>query len=233
MGIDDGMLLAGAAWSLLTIGVFWLARRCHRRWRSPLLAPILVTPVVVGLLILATGASYARYIAGTHWLVFLLGPAVVAFAVPVWDQRALVRQYWPVLLVAMVAGSIAAIVSGWALAWLLGLDDAMLRSLLPRSVSTPFAMEVSRELGGVPGLTAVFVIITGLFGALAGDMMLARIGARTALARGVAFGVAAHAIGTAHALQASEREGAIAGLSMVLTGVLNVLATPLLVALFA
>lgn len=228
---DWAALLHAFAWSVCTVGVFWAARRCHRRWPRPWLAPMLVTPVVVGLLIVATRTTYADYIAGTGWLVWMLGPATVAFAVPVWEQRALVAAYWPVLLVAMVAGSIAAICSSWALAWLVGLDGEVMRSLLPRSISTPFAMEVSRDLGGIPGLTAVFVVVTGLFGAFAGDLMLARIGARTALARGAAYGVAAHAIGTARALQSSGKEGAIAGLSMVLTGVLNVLAAPLLVAL--
>lgn len=230
MNAELPALLQGAAWSLATLLVFWAARRLHQRWPLPLLAPILVTPVVIGLLIVATGTGYADYIAGTGWLVWMLGPAIVAFAVPVWEQRALVRQYWPVLLVAMVAGSIAAIASSWLLARLVGLDEQLLLSLLPRSISTPFALEMSADLGGIPGLTAVFVVITGLFGALAGDLMLARIGARTALARGAAYGVAAHAIGTARALQSSEKEGAIAGLSMVLTGVLNVLATPLLAA---
>ena len=211
MNADAAALLQGFGWSLVTLLVFWAARRLHHRWPRQWLAPILVTPVVVGLFILATRTDYATYIAGTGWLVWMLGPAIVAFAVPVWQQRVLVRDYWPVLLVAMVAGSIAAIASSWLLARLVGLDEALVLSLLPRSISTPFAMEMSAGLGGIPGLTAVFVVITGLFGALAGDLMLARIGARTALARGAAYGVAAHAIGTARALQSSEKEGAIAG----------------------
>ena len=227
--IDPVLLRQVVTWSLVTLLVFWAARRLHGHQPHPLLAPILVTPVVVGVAILVTRTSYADYFAGTRWLVWMLGPATVAFAVPVWQQRALVRAYWPVLVAAMLAGSIAAIASSWLLATLVGLDEALLRSLLPRSISTPFAMEVARDIGGIPGLTAVFVIITGLFGALAGELMLSRIGARTALARGAAYGVAAHAIGTARALQEDRREGAIAGLSMVLTGVLNVLATPLLV----
>jgi predicted murein hydrolase (TIGR00659 family) len=227
--IEAPVWLQGVAWSLVTLLVFWAARRVHLRWPHPLLAPILVTPLLVGLAIVLTQTAYGDYIAGTRWLVWMLGPATVAFAVPVWQQRELVREYWPVLAVGMVAGSIVAIASSWLLASLVGLQDELLLSLLPRSISTPFAMEVSREIGGIPGLTAVFVIVTGLIGALAGDLMLTRIGARTALARGAAYGVGAHAIGTARALQEGERHGAIAGLSMVLTGVLNVLATPLLV----
>jgi predicted murein hydrolase (TIGR00659 family) len=230
---DALSLATGIAWSLFTLLVFWAARRCHRRWPLPLLAPLIVTPMVVGMVVVASRTSYAEYFAGTRWLVWMLGPATVAFAVPVWEQRALIRAHWPALALAMVTGSITALVSTWAMATLLGLDGELLLSLLPRSISTPFAMEVARDLGAVPGLSAVFVIVTGLLGALLGDLMLTRIGARTDLARGTAFGVAAHAIGTARALQVNERQGAIAGLAMVLTGLLNVLATPLLVAILA
>lgn len=231
MQVEPHLLLQAISWSLVTLGVFWAARRCHRRWPVHALAPLIVTPVVVGVLIVATRTSYAQYFAGTRWLVWMLGPAIVAFAVPVYEQRALIRAHWPVLAAAMVVGSLVAVSTGWALAALLGLDGELLRSLLPRSISTPFAMEVARDVGAVPGLAAVFVILTGLVGALWGDVMLARIGARTPLARGAAFGVAAHAIGTARALQEGERQGAIAGLAMVLTGVLNVLVAPLVMAL--
>jgi predicted murein hydrolase (TIGR00659 family) len=224
-------IAGGIFWSLVTLLVFWSARRLHRRFSSPWLAPLAVTPVAVGLVIVATGTSYADYFAGTRWLVWMLGPATVAFAVPIHEQRALIRAHWPVLLVATVAGSATAIATSWWFATLLGLDGTLRLSLLPRSISTPFAMEVSRTLGGVPGLTAVFVVLTGLLGAALGDALIAATGTRPALARGVVFGIGAHAIGTARAVQIGQREGAIAGLTMVLTGLLNLLVAPLLTSL--
>lgn len=218
----------GALWSLVTLAVFFAARRVHARWPRPWLAPLVVTPLVVGAAILAAQVSYEDYFRGTRWLVWMLGPATVAFAVPVYEQRALIRAHWPVLLAAIVAGSVVAVLSSWGLATLVGLDDTLRLSLVPRSVTTPFAMDIAAHIGGVPGLAAVFVIVTGLVGALLGDALLALAREDSPLARGVMFGVGAHAIGTARALQIGQREGAIAGLTMVLTGLLNLLAVPLL-----
>jgi len=221
-------LARGILWSLVTLAVFFGARRLHRRFPRPWLAPLVVTPLAVGIAIAAAHESYSVYFAGTRWLVWMLGPATVAFAVPIYEQRALIRAHWPVLLAAMLAGSLTAVASSWWLATLLGLDPVLRQSLLPRSISTPFAMEVSRGLGGVPALTAVFVVVTGLLGAALGDGLLALMRTRSPLARGAVFGIGAHAIGTARALQIGQREGAIAGLAMVLTGLLNLLAAPLL-----
>jgi putative effector of murein hydrolase len=141
----------------------------------------------------------------------LLGPATVAFGIPIYGQRALIRRHWPVLLIGMAAGTLASLASSWGLATLVGLDGTLRLSLLPRSISTPFAMEVSGDIGGVPDLTAVFVVMTGVAGAVIGDL----------------FGLGAHGAGTARAHQIGETEGAVSGLVMVLVGVLNVLAAPL------
>jgi len=216
-------------WSAITIGFYWAAKRLHRRWPRRWLMPLAVTPVLIGAVILSLHATYHDYIRGTKWLVLLLGPATVAFAIPIYEQRALIRRHWPVLLAGMFAGSATAIVSSWALATLVGLDGPLRLSLLPRSISTPFAMEVSGDIGGNPDLTAVFVAVTGMIGAVIGDMILARIPFASALARGALFGVGAHAAGTARAHQIGATEGAVAGLVMVLVGLMNVLAAPLIV----
>jgi predicted murein hydrolase (TIGR00659 family) len=220
-------------WSVVTIGFYLLAKRIYRRWPRWWLMPLAVTPVLVATTVLALHASYKDYIGGTRWLVLLLGPATVAFAIPIYEQRALIRRQWPVLLAGMLAGSATAILTSWALARLVGLDRELLLSLLPRSISTPFAMEVSGEIGGVPDLTAVFVVVTGIAGAVIGDLILARVPIASALARGALFGVGAHGAGTARAHQIGETEGAVAGLVMVLVGLLNVLAAPLIAHLMA
>ena len=220
-------LFQALLWSVLTIAFYWIAKRIYTRWQRWWLMPLLVTPVLVATAVLSLHATYHDYIRGTKWLVLLLGPATVAFAIPIYEQRGLIRLHWPVLLVGMMAGSFTAIASSWALARLVGLDQALLLSLLPRSISTPFAMEVSGDIGGIPDLTAVFVVITGVAGAVIGDMILARVPLGSALARGALFGIGAHGAGTARAHQIGETEGAVAGLVMVLVGVLNVLAAPL------
>lgn len=213
-------------WSVVTIGLYGLSKHVYGKWPRWWLMPLAVTPVLIAVTLLAFHANYHEYIGGTRWLVLLLGPATVAFAIPIYEQRALIRRHWPTLLVGMIAGSLTAIASSWVLATLVGLDRTVLLSLLPRSISTPFAMEVSGDIGGIPDLTAVFVVVTGIAGALIGDMILARIPLASALARGALFGVGAHGAGTARAHQIGETEGAVAGLVMVLVGLLNVMAAP-------
>ncbi|MFK8251883.1 LrgB family protein [Ancylobacter terrae] len=220
--------LHAALWSALTIGVYLGAKRLHRRWPRRWLMPLAVAPAVVGAAVLALHVSYRDYIGGTRWLVLMLGPATVAFAIPIYQQRALIARHWPVLLVGMVAGSLVSIGTSWLLAKWVGLDEALRLSLLPRSVTTPFAMEVSGEIGGVPDLTAVFVVVTGITGALLGDLILARVPIASALARGALFGIGAHGAGTARAQQIGGREGAVAGLVMVLVGLMNLALAPLL-----
>lgn len=221
-------LVQGAGWSLLTIAVYWLAKRLHRRWPYWWSMPLVVTPLLVGLCLVALHANYRDYIRSTHWLVMLLGPATVAFAVPIYEQRDLIRRQWPILLVGMLAGSLTAIGSSWALATLVGLEGSLRLSLLPRSISTPFAMEVSADIGGVPDLTAVFVVATGIAGALIGDLVLGRLRLASSLARGALYGIGAHGAGTAQARRLGESEGAVAGLVMVMVGLLNVLLAPVI-----
>ena len=222
-------LVQAAVWSLATTLLYLLAKRVHRRWPRWWLMPLAVAPALLMIAALALNVSYRDYIRGTHWLVALLGPATVAFAVPIYEQRALIRRRWPLLLAGMVAGSLTAVATSWALAYVLGIDGELRLSLLPRSMSTPFAMEVSGEIGGIPDLTAVFVVLTGIIGAAVGDIVLARLPLRSTLAKGALFGVGAHGAGTARAHQIGREEGAIAGLVMVLVGLMNVALAPLII----
>ncbi len=215
-------------WSAVTVALYFACKRLHRRWPRSWLMPIAITPILLAIVVLSLHASYRDYIRGTGWLVALLGPATVAFAVPIYEQRALIRSHWPVLLAGMIAGSATAILTSWGFATLLGLDGALRLSLVPRSISTPFAMAVSDDIGGIPDLTAVFVVLTGILGAIMGEALLTRLPLRSSLARGALFGVAAHGAGTAKAQQVGQAEGAVAGLVMVLVGLLNLLAAPLL-----
>lgn len=215
-------------WSAATIALYLLAKRIYRHFRRWWLTPLAVTPLLLMGLVLVLKQDYAHYINGTHWLVVLLGPATVAFAIPIYQQRATIARYWPVLLVGVLVGSSVAMASAWLLAYSLGLSQSIGLSLMPRSLSTPFAMAVSDDLGGVPDLTAVFVVITGVCGAALGEILLNWMPIRSSLARGALFGMGAHGAGVAKANQLGREEGSIAGLVMVLTGVLNVALAPLI-----
>ncbi len=219
--------LAGAFWSAVTIVFYLISKRIHRRYGLWWTSPLMLAPIFLIVTALLLHQSYNSYIGHTHWLVSLLGPATVAFAIPIWERRVLIHRYWPVLVAGVLAGSTTAMVSAWLLAKFFGLDRSLRLSLVPRSMSTPFAMSVSGDIGGIPELTAIFVVLTGVFGAALGELILALLPLRSSIARGSLFGMGAHGAGVAKATEIGADEGAVAGLVMVLAGVFNVLAAPL------
>jgi predicted murein hydrolase (TIGR00659 family) len=216
-----------AFWAVMTIGFYCLSRaihRCHCRWWT---SPLLLTWVLCFILALILQTNYRDYIRGTYWLLTMLGPATVAFAIPIYEQRQLIRKYWPVLLVGVLVGSTVAFGSSWLLAWALGLSSDVRLSLMPRSVTTPFALEFVKDVGGVPELAATCVVMTGLLGASLGETLLNWLPVRSELARGALFGMGAHAVGTARARQMGNIEGSVAGLTMILAGIVSVLVAPI------
>ncbi|RMX06539.1 LrgB family protein [Corticibacter populi] len=214
-------------WSVLTLAVYFVARRIYlvmpRWWTSPLL----LAPAVLMLVMLALHVSYGEYIRGTHWLILMLGPVTVAFAVPIYEQRELLRRYWAVLLLGALVGSSVSLLSAWLLARGLDLSPQLQRSLMPRSVTTPFAVTVSDRLGGMPDLTSAFVIATGLCGAALGSGLLRYLRLRSGIARGALFGMGAHGAGVARAQELGVQEGTVAGLVMILAGLMNLALLPL------
>ncbi len=223
----DGLLNA-LLWSAATIALYAAAKALHRRHPAGWSSPVVGVPLVLALILIACHVSYGRYLAGTRWLLALLAPAIVAFAAPIYAQRTRIRRYWSVLAIAVVVGSVTAIVTSMLLSRLLGLDAGLRLSLLPRSISTPFAMIVSKQVGGSPNVTAVLVVLTGVVGAMIGEVLLVVLPLRSVISRGALMGMGAHAIGSARALQIDPEVGAIAGLVMVLAGIVNVLAAPLI-----
>ena len=219
-------------WSALTISLYIGVKALYRRWPRWWLAPLAVTPLLLILAAIALHTSYQDYIRGTSWLVALLGPATVGFAVPIYEQRGLIRRHWRVLGAGMLVGSMTSVLSSWALAALLGLNGAMRLSLLPRSISTPFAMTISGEIGGTPDLTAVFVVVTGIVGAIMGEILLTRLPNYSPIARGALLAVGAHGAGTAKAHELGRLEGSVAGLVMVLVGLFNILLAPIVATCF-
>jgi len=224
---------------LLTTSIFWLSVTLvafetadvvsRRSGRHPLCHTVLLaTPALIALL-LATRTAYPVYVNATQALSFLLGPAVVGLAVPVWRQRALIRrQAFPIAL-ALAAGTATAIVSAVGVLWLFGAPRAVLASIAPRAVTTPVAMAMASQLGGAPALAAAIVLFAGVVGAMTATPLFDRMKIRDYRARGFAVGVSAHGIGTARAFQVDSTAGAFAGLGMAL----NAVATAALLSLLA
>ncbi len=221
-------ILITAFWSAATIAIYLLSKHTYRRWPALWSSPMVLTPVLLAALALSLHTTYSEYIGATRWLMVILGPVTVAFAIPIYEQRAMIKRYWPVLVFGIIIGSGTAILTAWALASLLSIDGALRLSLLPRSISTPFAMSISENIGGVPDLTALFVVMTGVLGATLGENLLRVLPIKSSLARGALFGMGAHGVGVAKANQIGAEEGSVAGLVMVLVGLVNVLAAPLL-----
>jgi predicted murein hydrolase (TIGR00659 family) len=212
----------------MTLAFYLLARALHARRPRWWTSPLLLTWALCFSLALALHATYGDYLRGTSWLVTLLGPATMAFAMPIYEQRRLIQRHWPVLIIGVLAGSGLAFGSSWLFARILGLEPLLRASLLPRSVSTPFALDFARKVGGIPELTATCVVITGLLGASMGELILKWLPLRSPMARGAMYGMGAHGVGTAKARQLGEVEGSVASLTMVLAGLVSVLAAPLL-----
>ncbi len=207
----------------------WLYRRVGMH---PLLNPVLLAVAALVLLLAATGTPYATYFEGAQFVHFLLGPATVALAVPLYFNLAKLRRMWFPLLGGLVAGSLTAAGSAVAIAWLFGGSAQTLLSLAPKSVTAPVAMGIAEKLGGLPSLTAILVISTGILGAVLGPVVLNWLHVRDHSTRGFALGVASHGIGTARAFQESEQAGAFAGLAMGLNALVTAMLLPLLAHLF-
>ncbi|KIH81586.1 LrgB family protein [Pseudomonas batumici] len=215
----------------ITLGAYQLVLAGFEKTRWIFLQPVLASmALVVGILLLCD-LSYAEYRRSTEILGILLGPATVALAVPLYLNLRRIRQlFWPIFT-TLVVGGVLATGLGVLLGWLFGADHMILMTMAPKSVTSPIAMLVAEQIGGVAALAAVFVLITGVIGAIAGPWLLTRLGVQSPEARGMALGMTAHAVGTSVALQESEECGAFAALAMSLMGVATAVLLPLAVTL--
>ncbi|MEM1398922.1 MAG: LrgB family protein [Pseudomonadota bacterium] len=195
---------------------------------SPLCNPVLIAVIVLVGMLWATGTSYETYFAGAQFVHFLLGPATVALALPLYRQFQHVRQSAVAIIASIVVGSLTAALSAVAVGWALGASRDSLFSLAPKSVTAPVAMGITEKLGGLPSLTAVLVILTGIIGAMLGPLLLDILRIKDWRARGLAIGTASHGIGTARALQVNEVAGAFSGVAMGLNALATALLLPLL-----
>ncbi len=200
--------------------------------RAAIVNPVLIAVGLLAALLMTTGTSYDTYFEGAQFVHFMLGPATVALAVPLYANRALVRAALLPMLAALVAGSLTAVVTALAIARAMGVSGETLISLAPKSATAPVALGVSQSIGGSPTLTAVLVILTGITGAVVATPLLNLLRIRDPRARGFATGVAAHGIGTARAFQRSETTGAFAGIGMGLNALLTALLVPLIIPFF-
>jgi predicted murein hydrolase (TIGR00659 family) len=203
-----------------------------RAGHAALSNPTVLSIAILAALLVVTGTSYRAYFTGAVFVHFLLGPATVALAVPMYDNWLAIKQHFLAIIVSLTAGSVAAASSAMLIARALGAPHIIVVSLGPKSVTTPIAMGIAQALGGQPALTAVFVMITGMFGTLVctGALRLARV--QDWRAQGLAAGTAAHGLATARMLTLNHTAGAFGGLAIGLNGIVTSVVLPVLVPLF-
>lgn len=201
----------------------------YGKWSISLFHPLLLAPILLIILISVTNVSANQYMNDTKWLTHLLGPATVAFAVPIYKNLAIIKKYIGTIIISITFGTLVAIFSSYGLSKLLHLQYDFIISILPRSITTPIAIEVSKEIGGLPTLTTVFVIITGIVGGVVGPTVIKSLSIKTPIAKGLALGMGAHGVGTNKAMEYGKTEATFSSLAMIFAALITLIWGALLI----
>lgn len=220
--------MSAILWLFVTVAAYELGRWLRKRTRSPLAQPAAVAIVIIGTLLAVSGTTYDDYADATTLISFLLGPATVALAIPLYHQVARLEGLLVPVLVALTAGAVVSMVSGILLVRWLGGGDVLERTMATKAVTAPVTIALAERLGGYPELSACFAIVIGTFAAMVAPRVLTLLRIRDPRARGIAVGAVSHGIGTARMLEESRVEGAFSGLAMGLTAVVTCLLVPLM-----
>lgn len=210
-------------WLALSVLAYEIGLWAHRRLHTPVANPLLIATVLMCALLLGTGVPLKTYNLGGAFISMFLTPATVALAVPIYRQLEVLRRNLLPILAGALVGSLTSMGSVVLLCRAFGLPRNILVSLLPKSVTTPIGVSVSQMLGGIPAITAIAIIITGLFGAVALPAFLGAMRIRHPVSIGIAIGTASHAVGTSRAIQLGETEGAMSGLAIGIAGLITAL----------
>ena len=228
MNIDLGWAAASPLiWIAATLLAYGMACQLYARSGChPLAHPVAISVAILMALLILTGTPYSSYFDSAQLIHFLLGPATVALAIPLYQQIRHIKDNWFALTMAATLGSAASVATGMGVAWMLGASHATIFSMAAKSVTMPIAMGITEKIGGLPSLTSAFVMLTGILGATVAPGILHRMRISDESTCGFALGVAAHGIGAARAFQISQRMGAFAALAMGLSGILTALILP-------
>lgn len=213
----------------ITIGAFYLFSKIYEKRKAFYLNPVLLSIITIALFLHITEIKYETYMESAQILSFLLGPAVVSLAIPLYKQREIIKAYSKQIFFGIIFGGVLAILSAFYVAKMLGGTPEILLSIAPKSITTAIAIGVSEKIGGIPPLTAVLVILTGILGNAVGIEILNISKVKDKVARGLAMGVTSHGLGTARIILDDELSGAVSGLAMALNGIFTSLILPYLI----
>ena len=212
----------------LSILAYWVGVRLQKKTGLVICNPLIIAIVLVSGVLLLFRIPYESYNAGGSIINLFLAPATACLAVSVYSKLSLLKACWLPILVGCVAGSVSSMGSVLILCRLFGLDQALTASLLPKSVTTPIAVSISDSLGGMPSITVVAVILTGILGSVLSPFLIKLFRVKDPVAAGLAIGSCSHAVGTARALELGETQGAMSGLAIGICGIVTVLIAALL-----
>ncbi|MCI7639558.1 MAG: LrgB family protein [Clostridiales bacterium] len=216
---------------ILTLAAFQIGQACQKKWKLPIFNPTLIGMVLVILFVLLFGMDPEGYSSGTKLIFWLMTPATISLAVPMYEQFQVLKKSLKAVLAGVCAGALSCMLMIVAVSLLLKFDRSILISLMPKSVTTAIGMSLSEMFGGMGGVTVAAIIITGIGGNMMGPMLCKLFGITDEVAQGVAFGTAAHVIGTAKANELSQLTGAASSLSLVVAGLLTAVFMPMLAGL--
>ena len=205
----------------LTLVVFAAASACQKKWKLAVLNPIMVSAIAVIVILKLLSIPNAAYQAGCQILSYLMTPATLCLAIAFYDQFQALKSHLAAVAAGVLAGTVASIGSVFALARLFALDQALTASMLPKSVTTAIGVALSQEIGGIGAVTTAAIIITGILGNVLGPVLCRLFRLEDEISRGVAFGTAAHVIGTAKATELGKMTGAVSSLSLTLAGLIT------------
>lgn len=226
----DKFLQIGILPIVLTLAVFQIGQLCQRKWKKPIFNPTLIGMILVVVFLLVTGMDPQVYAAGTAHMAWLMTPATISLAIPMYEQFRILRKNLAAVVLGVAAGSAACMVFLLVCGLALTLEPTILTSLLPKSVTTAIGVPLSELYGGIGALTTAAIIITGILGNMFGVTLCRLFRITDPVAQGVAFGTASHVIGTSKAGQISPLTGAASSLSLVVAGLLTAVLFPLLAA---
>ncbi|WP_195892145.1 LrgB family protein [Bacillus niameyensis] len=215
--------------TVATYFIYIFSKKVYGKVNIPFFHPLLLAPLLLIILISLSHVSANEYMQDSKLLSHMLGPATVAFAVPIYKNFSLVKKYIGTIMISITTGTLVAIFSTLALSKLIHLNYDFIISILPRSITTPIAIEVSKEIGGLPTLTTVFVIITGVAGGVVGPSVLKWLSIKTPIAKGLALGMGAHGVGTNKAIEYGKQEAAFSSLAMIFAALITLVWSVLLI----
>lgn len=223
------LVLLSLLFAALTIAAYLFLNALYLKYRWTLLTPVLTTTAALIVILLLFDIPYERYMLGGQWIGALLGPAVVALAVPLYKQRKLLAQNLAPIMLGVSAGALVGMLSGALLAKVMGFSAEMILTILPKSITTPVAMQLADSLGGIPSLAAVFVMAAGFTGILTGPWLLKTLRIDSAIGRGIGLGTSAHGLGTAKAFEYGVEDASMSSVAMTLSAVVGSFVGPAIV----